>query len=169
MKSRWLAGVHFYWQSGVVHCAFLAPQMYVTDTHTSCLVVLSLSPRTLFWTAKVLCHWLLTLANSQAHKENHTHLGCWDMNFLVFNPLYPRPPFTASLFSYRITPDCPVAAGQQMLHTGIPAYVNRNRILRKTCSLISAIVYYFRRCLLFEVWWSMRDAVNFQSCEIDTQ
>ena len=39
---------------------------------------------------------------------------------------------------------------------------------RETCSLISAVVYYFQRCPLFKVRWSLRDAVNFQSCKMDT-
>ena len=32
----------------------------------------------------------------------------------------------------------------------------------EACSLISAIVHYFRWCPLFKAWWSLRDAVNFQ-------
>ena len=40
---------------------------------------------------------------------------------------------------------------------------------RETCRrLISAIVRYFWRCPFFEFWWSLRDAVIFQSCVMDT-
>ena len=39
----------------------------------------------------------------------------------------------------------------------------------ETCSLVSAIVYYFWQCPLFEVQLGLRGAMNFQSCEMDTR
>ena len=48
--------------------------------------------------------------------------------FTHFSPDRLSPP---ALFSYCATPDCPVAAGKQTFHTGIPAYANRNRILMR--------------------------------------
>ena len=43
-----------------------------------------------------------------------------------------------------------------------------DRDSHKTCSLVFTTVYYFRQCPLFKARWSLRDAVNFQSCEMDT-
>ena len=72
-----------------------------------------------------------------------------------------------ALFPYCMPPYWPVAASQQTLHSGIPADANRNRIL---ATLVASFLLLLTTSgdMLFELWWSLRDAVNFQSCEMDT-
>ena len=72
-----------------------------------------------------------------------------------FAPDCPSPPAFFFLCCCA-TPDHPVLGGNHRLHAGIPAYANRHW-------------HCFQWCPLFKVQWSLREAVNFQSCEVDTQ
>ena len=83
-------------------------------------------------------------------KDVHLHLAHIMTCDSLVNPLGPRLP---TLLTYRVTPECPLAAGYQTIHTSISVY--RNGILAR---LVSTVVYYFRRCPLFKVRWSLRDA-----------
>ena len=81
----------------------------------------------------------------------------------LFNPLGPRPPVTTRSFALPRNPRLPGSgrlADAPYKHLGLCKYLY-------CCSLVSTIVYYFWRCCLFEVQWSLRDAVNFQNCEVD--
>ena len=62
-----------------------------------------------------------------------------------------------AFFSYCATPDCPLAAGKQMLHTGIPSFANRNVILMR---LVASFPLLFTisgdvLCLKFGGVWEM--------------
>ena len=69
-----------------------------------------------------------------------------------------------ALFSYCMTPACPVAVGNHTFHTGIPAYAKRTGFSSdlKPCFCYCAILL----TMSIEVWLSLRNTANFQSCEI---
>ena len=81
-------------------------------------------------------------------------VSCWS----GLTHLAPNCQSLPTLFSYCETLDHPVNACSKLMQTGM---------WYETC-LISAIAHYFLWCPLFKVQWSLRDAVNFQSCEMDT-
>ena len=85
------------------------------------------------------------------------------------DPPGPGPPVTARSFAVLHNPRLPSSgwlAEDPDCFTSILAYANRNGILARFVASFP-LVYYFQRCLLFEVQWSLRDAVNFQSCVMD--
>ena len=72
----------------------------------------------LCWCLTVQLSFLLWTLDLEYLNHHLTHLA-------------PDRPSLPALFPYRETPDGPVAAGKQTLHTSISAYANRNGILAR--------------------------------------
>ena len=82
-----------------------------------------------------------------------------------FAPGCPSPPS----FSLSCNPRLPGSILLAVAPHQHPGLCKQEWDSHETCSLVSAIVRYFQHCPLFEVRWSLRDAVNFQSCKMDTR
>ena len=106
------------------------------------------------------CRWVLLLCMECDSDIRFTGLA-WRQNCSI-NLLCPKS-LTLSLPHNPRLPGSGWLADAPYQHPGL---CKQEQDSHETCSLISAIVYYFWQCPLFEVWWSLRDAVNFQSCEI---
>ena len=76
----------------------------------------------------------------------------------IYNPLCPRSPVTTHSFFLLLDPRSP---SNRTLHTGIPAYANRNGILTRLLVSFSPL------STGDVLWWSLRDTVFF-NCQMDT-
>ena len=74
-------------------------------------------------------------AKIRTHEQEIWYLFDVDFCFCFLTHLAPDRPSPPALFPYRETPDRPVAAGKQTLHTSISAYANRNGILARLVAL----------------------------------
>ena len=117
-----------------------------------------------FKSLRLFIFWFDSLLNSTAFCSQ-TRCGgsslCWPVKWkkkwvAILTHFAPDCLSLPALFPYCMTPYCPVVANQQMLHTGIPAYANRNRILARLVALF-LLLFTTSGDMFFEVWWKLRD------------